>query len=372
MGKNKDIMKLAKMMNEKSLIKIPVISHIIKCFDILLDDDQIQYLLSLKNNQYTYEQLKQLYQHDDFDNFIYPLLHYGFIWCIHNQYELAPIFPGWIEVCLSGPMSEKKKQVLNEFKHFEEFLKMINLPGIRHYLNYSNIKELDKKPATMSTLVTNKTIQLHQKIEANQEIIDYQDVYSLLNKHPQDIAVMNCMCRMIKQSDHKNCQYHMPIKSCLCIGSFSHQIVQYQVGEKISLDQAIQIVEECSKKGAIHTIYHYGMNSDNEEICICNCCKDCCFLYGSVQEGAISNIHVKAHYLSHVVHPDACVQCHQCMNYCPTNAISMTPHVHIDTTRCIGCGQCEKRCQKNVFEIHHQPRNVFVKTRGKKHENSFK
>ena len=44
MGKNKDIMKLAKMMNEKSLIKIPVISHIIRCFDILLDDDQIQYL----------------------------------------------------------------------------------------------------------------------------------------------------------------------------------------------------------------------------------------------------------------------------------------------------------------------------------------
>lgn len=366
MNRKKKIKVLAKLMNEKSLIKIPLIPPIIKCFDILLANEQLSFLLSLKEQKYSYQQLKDLYHKEDFDTFIYPLLHYGFIWCLHEQYELAPIFPGWIEVCISGPLDDKKRQVIDEFRHFEEFLKMVNLPGIRHYLNYHNIKSLNKEPARMSTLPANRKIQLHKKIETQQEIIQHKDVYSLLEQHPHDIAVMNCMCRLMKQIDHHECQYHMPLKACLTIGSFASQIVKYQIGEKISLDEAKQIVDECSKKGAIHTIYHYGMNTNNEEICICNCCKDCCFLYGSVQEGAVSNIRVKAHYISKIKNDVQCIQCHQCMHYCPCDAIQVDKHVIIDERRCIGCGQCEKRCPKDVFEMIYHPRNIFVETKGGK------
>ena len=363
MNKKKKIRILAKMMNEKSLIQVPLIPPIINCFDILLNDEQLSYLISMKEQKYSYQELKELYHSKDFDTFLYPLMYYGFIWRLHDKYELAPIFPGWIEVCISGPIDDQKIQVIHEFQHFEEFLKMVNLPGIRHYLNYQNIKTLDEEPARMSTLPAKK-IQLHQKIDDTQEIITHEDVYSLLQRHPDEIAIMNCMCRLMKQMNHHDCQYHMPIKACLTIGSFSKQIVDYHVGEMISLQDAIDIVDECSKKGAIHTIYHYGMNSDNEEICICNCCKDCCFLYGSVQEGAVSNIRVKAHYLSQVKNSDLCIGCHQCMRYCPSDAIQVEQGVFIDHQRCIGCGQCEKHCMKNVFEMVYQPRNIFVRTKG--------
>lgn len=375
--RKKEIIQLGQYMNEKSLIKIPLINHIINSFDLLIDDQQLHYLLKLNNQKRSYEQLKELYDGDDFETFIHPLLHYGLIWCLHDEYELAPIFPGWIEICLSGPMDDKKMRVLNEFKNFEEFLKLVNLPGIRQYLNYSHKKTLKNEPARMSTyVVPQDTVQIpiHKKIESKQEIILEGDVYQLLKDHPDEIAVMNCMCRLIKETQNHQCEFDMPMRACLCVGSFSNQIMKYNVGEKISLEDAIALVDECSKKGAVHTIYHYGMNSNNEEIAICNCCKDCCFVYGSVQDGAISNIHIKAHYLSSIHNQKACIHCKQCLKYCPTDALSFNKNeITIDKSRCIGCGQCAKRCPKHIFEMIYGSRNVYVKTKGKRfYENRFK
>ncbi|MCD7838988.1 MAG: 4Fe-4S binding protein [Erysipelotrichaceae bacterium] len=367
MNRNKKIKELAKLMNDKSLIKVPVINDIIKCFDILLDDEQLDYLLKLGNKKYSYNGLRELYDKEDFDDFIYQLLHYGMIWCIDNQYELSPILPGWIEICLSGPMDDKKRQVMETFKGFEEFLKMVNLPGIRQYLNHHAIKNLETHPAHMSTYISqnnNIKIRINKKIEAQQEVIQDGDVYTLLKKHPDDIAVMNCMCRTIKQSDHHECHYHMPMRVCMVVGSFARQIIKYDVGDKITLDEAIKIVDECAKLGAIHTIYHYGMNSEQEEICICNCCKDCCFIYGGYQDGTVSNINVKAYYMSTIKHIDQCVKCQQCIKHCPTDALSLKNNViTLESERCIGCGQCSKKCRRDVFEIVYNERKVFVKTR---------
>ena len=90
MNKKKKIRILAKMMNEKSLIQVPLIPPIINCFDILLNDEQLSYLISMKEQKYSYQELKELYHSKNFDTFLYPLMHYGFIWRIHDKYELAP------------------------------------------------------------------------------------------------------------------------------------------------------------------------------------------------------------------------------------------------------------------------------------------
>lgn len=371
--RKKKITQLAKYMNQKSLIRVPLISPIINCFDILLDNQQLDFLLQLEDKKFTYQDLKELYLEDDVDSFLYPIMHYGMIWCIHDRYELSPIFPGWIEICLSGPLDEKKKLVLETFKDFEDFLKLVNLPGVRQYLNYNNVKSLKDTPARMSTLIaneSNKKIHLHKKIESMQEVIHHEDIYDLLYQHPNEIAVMNCMCRLIRESNGHNCDYDMGKRVCLCIGDFSKQLIKYDIGEPITLQEAVDIVTECALKGAIHTIYHYGMNSENEEIFICNCCKDCCFLYGSVQNGAISNINVKAHYISNILNVDQCIKCKQCIKYCPTDALSIKHDtITLEKERCIGCGQCLKRCKKDVFEIKHDIRKVFVKTRRKQYAN---
>ena len=73
----------------------------------------------------------------------------------------------------------------------------------------------------------------------------------------------------------------MPIESCMAVGRMAVQLEKAGVARHISIDEARKLIDTLEKKGCIHTLYHYGTYSGNEEIVLCNCCIDCCFLYGA-------------------------------------------------------------------------------------------
>lgn len=368
--KKEKIIKLGTLMNEKSLIHVPLIKPIIECYEIMFNDEEIDFLLSLKDKKYTKASLRELskFNNKEYEDFIFEILNKGAIWCINDEYELAPIFPGWIEICLSGDMDEKREKLGKKFIEFEDFLSSINIPPVRAYLNYKNSKRAKIEQGRMSTYVSNKnikTVEINKKLESKNGVTISGEIYSLLKRNKENIAVMNCFCRLLKKIDKKECEYNMPMKTCLSVGSFSNQIVDYGVGEKISYEQACNIIEKCEEKGAIHTIYHYGINSENEEICICNCCKDCCALYGAYNNKSISNIFVKAYYIPIYENEENCKYCGLCEKFCPTGAVKVdkeNKRILFDESKCIGCGQCVSKCHFNVKKMIRNERNVFVKT----------
>ncbi|UKI48974.1 MAG: hypothetical protein L6U99_09135 [Clostridium sp.] len=73
-----------------------------------------------------------------------------------DYYELAPIFPGWIEVFLSAPLDDLRLEVMNEFAKFEEFLKNVNIGPIRALMNHNSLMKLQNSPAHMSTAINNQ------------------------------------------------------------------------------------------------------------------------------------------------------------------------------------------------------------------------
>ncbi len=369
---NIKIIKLAKNMNMQSTIKVPLVPSIIKCFKLTFTDLEIDTMLKLKTN-YRYQKNELSFIDEKLFS---SLLNKGGIWFkklqYNEYYELAPIFPGWIEVFLSAPLDDLRLEVMNEFAKFDEFLKNVNIGPVRALMNHNALMKLQDSPAHMSTAINNqKIINLNIPLEAQNEIISKGEVTSILKRNKEHLAVMNCFCRIMADLKKDPCRFNMDKRTCINVGGFADAMVKYGISEKITYDEAITIIDDSSKKGAIHTVFHYNNNVNNDEIVICNCCSDCCTLYGLFNKGSISSIFVKAYYEPKIINQDKCVGCNLCQKYCPVNATYYDKEqkkLIFNEKECIGCGQCVLKCNFNVRELIYNPRNVFVSTRSHKNK----
>jgi Pyruvate/2-oxoacid:ferredoxin oxidoreductase delta subunit len=387
--------RLGKLMNTISTFSVPIIKVILECFEIAFSETDLDRLLLVGEDEYTKEQLKALWGLDgkDFEEYFKYITGTGALWQRKGEgiYELAPIFPGWIEICASGPENEKRRRLIRKFSEFENVLKVLNIPPVRAYMNHVNSEYLSCNPGRMTTIVagslaktgidgsqntgfskdesTTKKIKINAPIDAENAVMQAGDLYPMLEKHNGHISVMNCFCRMMKKLDGGKCDYDMPVEGCVVVGRMSDMLVETGVSRAITYDEAVKLMADMEKKGCVHTVYHYGITSSEDELIICNCCTDCCFLYGSYRQGALSQLIMKAYYIPQMIDESQCVGCNRCGKFCPTFATYYDKNkkkLEFDTDKCIGCGQCVNQCPKPVRKMVRDERNVFVKTLKKK------
>ena len=320
------VIQLGKYMNANSKFSIPLVKCIQECFEIIASEDMVDKLLLVENNSYSKEELQQLWQMKDseFETFFKEVMEKSLMWQRRqaDKFELTPIFPGWIEMYCSGPENETRKMLLKKFGEFEHLLKMLNIPPVRAYMNNVNTKYMQNESGRMSTVVArgSKKVEINKKLTSEQTVYIAGEIYPMLEKHKEHLAVMNCFCRMKKEMEGHNCIYHVPIEGCMAVGRMADQLVEAEIARKLDFEEAVQLIKEFEDKGSIHTIYHYGISSDEEEVIICNCCVDCCFLYNSYNEGALSQLLMKAYFKPDIIDEAKCVGCNLCNRYCPTGA----------------------------------------------------
>ncbi len=405
---------LANKMNEKSLLHVPVIRQLLECFEIMISEEEADFLLSVGEKKYEMSEFRQFYKGNDeeYEKFMFGIFQKGLLWITEEEEkepkvddapqrqtaELAPIFPGWMEVCLfTKELSPKQMQLLDKFCELLKLEETINMPFVRMYWNRHKQKKIDAQaPPNMSVAVNSnaidqaltgnvkstaikegsdagkKKIAVGRKLESGvNQIIQSGEVISILKKFgaQNKIALVHCFCRHINKVKGHDCQFHMPLEGCIAVGDFAKQMVKYHVGRYVTLDEAIEIVEDCQKKGAIHTVFHYGTDTRNSEICICNCCWDCCCLFGSYNAGGISNIFVQAHGKAVIADEENCNGCNICNHFCPTNATGIDPEtgkLFIREENCVGCGQCVSKCPKKVRIMEMGERSVYIRSLKKK------
>lgn len=374
--------RLGKLMNTRSTFSVPIIKVILECFEIVFTETDLDRLILVGEGEYTREQLKTLWKLDDseFDEYYPYIMSTGALWPRKKDglYELSPIFPGWIEIFASGPDSEKRRRLITKFSEFENVLKMLNIPPVRAYMNHVNMNYVKDNPGRMSTVVTGtlpasasrgRTIKVGRPIDAENAVMPSGNLYPMLKKHDGHISVMNCFCRMMKRLDGKECDYNMPIEGCVAVGRMSDMLVEYGISKPVSYEEVTGLMDDMERKGCIHTVYHYGITSGEDELIICNCCVDCCFLYSSYREGALSQLLMKAYYKPQLDDETACTGCNRCGHYCPTMATyydKETRRLVYDADKCVGCGQCVTQCARPVRHMVRDERNVFVKTLSRK------
>ena len=377
----KKAVELGKLMNNKSKLSVPLVKCIIECFEIVFSEQDIDYMLLMKDGYYSRDELKELWQLDGdaFEKVFTSIRDKGGIWESRQEgvYDITPIFPGWVELYASGPLNDKRRQLLIKFAEFEELLIKLNIAPVRMYMNRVNERNMQREQGRMSTLIPDsannlsakkRIIKINKNVDAVQAVYTEGEVMDILNRNKEHIAVMNCFCRTKKMLENGKCDYDMPIESCMAVRRMAVQLEKAGVARHISIDEARKLIDTLEKKGCIHTLYHYGTYSGNEEIVLCNCCIDCCFLYGSFREGALSQLMIKAFYRPQIVDNAKCTGCNRCACFCPTNATwydKERAELVYDIDRCIGCGQCVTQCPSGYRSMVKDERNIFVKTRKK-------
>ena len=367
---------LAELMNQKSLMKVSVVPGLIDCFECMMSEEEADFLIKLGTARVKFEDLRRFSALSDeaYTPFIYNIQRKGMVWLEYAEEqkyaELAPIFPGWIEIILSdGFIDEKKQEFAEKFGKLLRLKQQINILPLRAFFNhkYNKKKAEEVAPITMASVAGNvakKTISVNKKIDfSDNTVYPTKVVTDILHSLPDDypIALITCFCRTLQRVLGKPCTFELPEKACITMGNFARQMVEFGIGEFIDKERAFNIITECEKKGAIHNIFHSGMNTEKPEISICNCCWDCCALYGTFNRGGLSPMYVMSYYIPRFVQRDACISCGRCEHFCPTGATLLrNGQPVLEEKNCIGCGQCAYQCPKNVREMEFCERKVFV------------
>ena len=190
-------------------------------------------------------------------------------------------------------------------------------------------------------------------------------VMELIEKYGSrnQIAVVECMCREWHKVVDKPCRFDMPARSCLVIGELTRHALRYDSARPISKDQALELVAELQRKGAVHQVFHEGEDLDKPEIAICNCCWDCCGVFGSYNRGYMP-LQLQSYFAARMTDPLLCTGCGICADHCPVQAILVEDaKAAIQEGKCIGCGQCELQCPAGAIELVSNERHVFLPLR---------
>lgn len=199
-----------------------------------------------------------------------------------------------------------------------------------------------------------KLIQLDQEVEVGKsQILLFEDVRKIL-ENSWAIAVMPCPCRIYHGILGDACD--RPIDVCINLNSVAEYIDRVGIGRKITLEEAIQILEKAEKAGLVHI----ANNQSDKHSFICNCCPDCCgflSLYNKLKflKGAVA----KSNF-SPRIDQTLCSKCKKCMTICPVNAAFIKYGVKEDLSDakviirediCLGCGLCASNCPKEAVKL---------------------
>jgi NAD-dependent dihydropyrimidine dehydrogenase PreA subunit len=194
-------------------------------------------------------------------------------------------------------------------------------------------------------------VQVKEEVEIknlDERIIPFKLVRDIVMKNPENIAVLNCACRMLQENP---CE---PIDVCMAVGDpFASFVVDHNVlgARKISSDEAVKILTEVHERGNVHCAYFKDTCGDRF-YAICNCCSCCCVGMKTWNDLKLPLL-ASSGYVAKV--SEDCTGCGTCAEMCPFSAITMDDVAVVDWEKCMGCGVCEGACPDDAIHLELDP-----------------
>ncbi len=363
--------KLARLMNRQTCSPLPVTLSLLKCFDTALTPGETDFLLCMGGASYGRDMLMERLKLPAgmFGELLQSLIAKGTIWSERaadgtERFTLAPIMLGWFEVhlCDGSEAPDKKNFALSLARLFDSWRKFNIVPirGIRNIagrFSEPNQRVGAVDPPTAKTIAVNREI-----VPPVTEVMPGTSVRELIERHAGEssIALVHCFCRQWRKMDGASCRLSLPAESCIVLGKFSEHAVRYGFGRSINRDEALAVIGETRRGGAVHLVWYERDDMNRPEIAICNCCWDCCGVLGSYNRG-ISSLHFRTSFIALMGAPDECNGCGICAKACPVGAAGIVgKKARIQAGLCIGCGQCALKCPKGCILLEPGDREVML------------
>jgi Pyruvate/2-oxoacid:ferredoxin oxidoreductase delta subunit len=281
-------------------------------------------------------------------------------------YRLLPLMlVGLMEykfmVEIKGTREEKELAILFE-KLLEELRDQIQD-------NYDTLSPLfNSAPAVDRTVPTRtaedgksiKVIPVDTTLDVPEEfVLPSQTVEEIINKF-DDIAVGYCFCRQRRSLLDDHCSTDAPTLNCFTFGKSARHTAAQGFAKEVTKEEALKIMKEAEQAGLIHKAFHPGSRESSPETSICNCCKDCCDTLGLWRSGTLPLIN-STYHLS-MIDQEACTGCGICLDWCPTDAITLNTEgfAQRDESACLGCGVCSRFCPEEAISLKEGLRKVFI------------
>ncbi|MFW9949049.1 MAG: indolepyruvate ferredoxin oxidoreductase subunit alpha [Candidatus Thorarchaeota archaeon] len=336
---------------------IPINEPLIELLKILINEDQMKFLLSF-NKPLNFEELKSKsnLNEEELLQKLNELMDIGMITGIPSRnteimvYRLVGYLPGLLEFTLmKGEKGVKQRKIAELWEQIFDGAREMAQKNYEMFMNaYKQAPPIDR------------VIPIGTQIEPNeQEVIPYEDVTKVVEKF-DIIGVSHCYCRHRKYLLEEPCKINAPLKNCLSFGRSAKFAIDHNFAVQITKEHALKILKEAEELGLVHKGFHVKGDPELEEMAICNCCKCCCGNFQGYYSGT-SPTHTYTSYISQI-DEETCTGCGTCIEICPIEAPTLNNKtVKINELKCLGCGVCAQQCPEEAIRLTYTGlRKVFI------------
>jgi ferredoxin len=207
-------------------------------------------------------------------------------------------------------------------------------------------------------VIDDNLIEINTTIDKPDEILVPSNVLKHFIKKATYIVKMNfCLCRYSNECKDYPIEY-----GCLFLGESAKKINK-ELGEEISVDEALEYLKKCTEVGLFHLIARNKIDSiwlnakpDYKLLTICNCCPCCCVwkatphFQGRIGERIAKRI-IRMPGIEFKVQ-ESCIGCGKCIeNNCIVDAIDLRGEKAEIKEICIGCGRCAIVCPNQSIKM---------------------
>src|ERR1035441_2262377 len=191
-----------------------------------------------------------------------------------------------------------------------------------------------------------RIVSVNKQIAIERGVTTYDRIRAHVEASPGPFGAITCICRHGKDLTGESCKQTKLRDNCLMIGQAARWAVDSGMGQAISREQMLDLLDQADKEGLV-----LEPENTKSPMFVCCCCGCCCGVLQSAKRLPNPADYFSSNFYA-VVAPDVCESCGTCEVRCQMDAItSPEGKAMVDRLRCIGCALCVTTCPSGALRL---------------------